>query len=263
MVRGLYTAASGALSAQAKADVIANNLANVNTNGFKNTLMQIEAATPFEVYRMQTDPGKTPGAALPGAHTMQYVGALGAGSLVMDTPTSFTEGAFDQTGNKLDFALSGQGFFTIQTPQGIRYTRDGGFLRNAQGLLVTQQGNLVLGQGGPITIPPTGTIQAGADGTLLVNGAPLDQLRITQFANLTAVRPEGDNRFADTGAARPSADTTTTVSQGFVEKSNANVVRSMVDLITAERWFQANEKSIQAEDDMTNQAIQNIGHSAR
>ena len=263
MVRGLYTSAAGALSAQAQADVIANNLANVNTSGFKKTLMQIEAATPFQVYRIQTDPGKTPGAAVPGAHTVQYVGALGAGSLVMDTPTNFEEGAFEQTGNKLDFALSGQGFFTIQTPQGIRYTRDGGFLRNAQGLLVTQQGNLVLGQGGPITIPPTGTIGAGADGTITVNGQAVDQLRITRFTNLTAVRPEGDNRFADTGAGGPAADTTSSVNQGFIEKSNANVVRSMVDLIVAERWFQANEKSIQAQDDLTNQAIQNVGHSAR
>lgn len=258
----MYAAAAGALTAQAKTDVIANNLANVNTSGFKNTLMQIEAATPFDLYRIQTDPGKTPGTTVPGAHVMQYVGQLGTGSLVMDTPTNFEEGSFQQTGNTLDFALGGNnGFFTIQTPQGVRYTRDGSFVRNAQGLLATQQGDLVLGNGGAIVVPATGKLEVGSDGTLSVNGNAVDKLRLTQFANLTALRPEGDNRFVDTGAARPAAAAAISVNQGFVEKSNANVVRSMVDLITAERWFDANQKSIQAEDDMTNNVIQNVGHT--
>lgn len=265
MVRGLYTAAAGALTAQAKTDVIANNLANVNTGGFKNTLMQVEAATPFQIYRFQTDPGKTSGSPLPGAHVAQYVGALGTGSLVMDTPTDFAQGPFEQTGNRLDAALQGQGFFTIQTPQGVRYTRDGGFVRNAQGFLVTQQGDYVLGNGGPISLPVNQAVEIGTDGTISTPAtrAVIDKLRITQFANLTAVRPEGGNRYADTGAGRPSQDVTTSVNQGFLEKSNANVVRSMVDLIDAERWFDANEKAVQAQDDLTNQAIQNVGHTAR
>ena len=262
MVRGLYTAAAGALTAQASVDVIANNLANVSTGGFKKTLTQIEAATPFQIYRIQTDPGKTTGSPLPGAHVAQFVGALGTGSLVMDTPTNFEAGAFNQTGNSLDFALQGNGFFTIQTPQGVRYTRDGNFVRNAQGFLTTTQGDYVLGNGGAITVPLTGKVEAGPDGTINVNGQPVDKLRITQFANLVAVRPEGGNRYVDTGAGRPSADTTTSVNQGFLEQSNANVVRSMVDLIDAERWFQANEKAVQAQDDLTGQCIQNVGHTA-
>lgn len=261
MVRGLYTAASGALTAQAKADVIANNLANVNTSGFKQTLLQVEAATPFGIYRIQTDPGKTPGTTVPGSHVMQFVGALGTGSLVMDTPTNFEAGAFAQTGNTLDLALSGPGFFTIQTPQGVRYTRDGSFVRNNQGLLTTQQGDLVLGSGGAITVPATGKFEVGPSGAVSVNGQTLDQVRITEFSNLTALRPEGDNRFVNTGAAGPVASATTSVNQGFIEKSNANVVRSMVDLINAERWFDANQKAIQSEDDMTNNVIQNVGHT--
>lgn len=261
MVRGIYAAASGALSAQAKTDVIANNLANVNTSGFKNTLIQIEAAAPLDVYRMQTDPGTTSGKRLPGTAVAQYVGPLGTGALVLDTPTNFEEGAFAATGNPLDFALSGKGFFTIQTPQGVRYTRDGSFVRNAQGLLATQQGDIVLGNGGAIAVPPGSKIDVANDGTINVNGTATDRLRITEFANLTAVRPEGDNRFINTGAARPAVATATSVNQGSIEKSNANVVRSMVDLINAERWFQANEKAIQSEDDMTNNVIQNVGHA--
>ncbi|MFN2527932.1 MAG: flagellar hook-basal body protein [Candidatus Baltobacteraceae bacterium] len=261
MVRGLYTAAAGALTAQAKADVIANNLANVNTSGFKQTLLQIEAATPFNIYRIQTDPGKTPGTTVPGQHVMQYVGQLGTGSLVMDTPTNFEEGAFAQTGNTLDVALSGPGFFAIQTPQGVRYTRDGSFVRNNQGLLTTQQGDLVLGKAGAITVPPAAKFEVGTNGAVSVNGQTTDQMRLTEFTNLTALRPEGDNRFVNTGAAGPVAAATTSVNQGFVEKSNANVVRSMVDLINAERWFQANEKVIQSEDDMTNNVISNVGHT--
>ena len=264
MVRGLYTAAAGALTAQAKTDVIANNLANVNTGGFKNVLMQVEAATPFQIYRFQTDPGKTQGSPVPGQSVAKYVGPLGTGSLVMDTPSDFEQGGFQQTGNRLDAAIEGPGFFTIQTPQGVRYTRDGSFVRNAQGFLVTQQGDYVLGNGGPINMPTNQALEIGSDGTISAPATRqvIDKLRITQFANLTAVRPEGDNRYADTGAGRPSADTTSTVNQGFLEKSNANVVRSMVDLIDAERWFQANEKAVQAQDDLTGQCIQNVGHTA-
>ncbi|MEO6913330.1 MAG: flagellar basal-body rod protein FlgF [Candidatus Baltobacteraceae bacterium] len=260
MVRGLYSAAAGALVAQAAADNIANNLANVNTSGFKTTLLQVQSAPTLDLYRIQTDPGQTAGRRTPGTAIAQHVGELGTGSWIYDTPTQYQQGALESTGNALDLAISGPGFFSVQTPQGVRYTRDGQFIRNAQGLLSTQDGNLVLGQNGPVVIAD-GKLDIARSGAVSVNGVVQNQLQVTEFANSTALRKQGDNLFVDTGSARPVPATASVVQQGFLEKSNANVVRSMVDLIVAERWFDANQKSMQTEDDATGLAINTVGNT--
>ena len=260
MVRGLYTAAAGALVAQSQADVIANNLANVNTAGFKRTLLQVQSAPEMGIYRMQTEPSAALDGGTASTPTAQFVGALGTGAQVADTPAVFEQGALESTGNSLDLAIQGNGFFTLQTPQGIRYTRDGQFARDAQGYLETMDGDRVLGRNGPIQLQ-SGAVQIGQDGSVRQNGQLVDQLRVVNFANLTAVRPEGDNRFADTGTGRPALDTASSVNQGYLERSNANVVRSMVDLITAQRWFEANEKVIQTQDTANGYAIANVARS--
>ena len=257
MVRGLYTAASGALVAQSQADTIANNLANVNTSGFKRTLLQVQSAPQMAVYALQTQPGNAPGQ---GVSSASPIGVLGSGAQAMDTPAVFEQGSLQNTGNPVDLGIMGRGFFTIQTPQGIRYTRDGQFARDPQGYLVTFDGNRVVGRNGAIQLQ-AGAVQIGQDGTIHQNGGVVDQLRIVNFQNLTAVRPEGDNQFVDTGAGLPAADTASTVQQGYLERSNANVVRSMVDLITAQRWFEANQKVIQTQDTANSFAIQNVAKS--
>lgn len=269
LVRGLYTSASGALVAQANVDLIANNLANANTGGFKRSLMQVASVPSMQLNRIQTDPGQSPDPTVRGVATVTPIGPLGFGAQIADTPTVFEQGAMQQTGNPVDFALQGNGFFAIQTPQGVRYTRDGSFERNAQGVLTTQDGNLVLGQNGAITIPPTGTLAVDGKGAMTVSSivagqqvvTPLDQLRIVQFSNPLQLRPEGANRFVDLGA-QPSADTQSTVSQGMLEGSNASVIRSMVDLITNERWFDANEKSISTQDTANQMVIEQVGRVA-
>ena len=262
MIRGLYTAASGALVAEAQVDNVASNLANVNTSGFKQTLLQVQSAPSFNIFRIQTDPGQSPKSPLPGVPVAQYVGPLGTGAWVRDTPTDFQEGALQSTGNKLDLAITGNSgaFFTVQTPNGVRYTRNGEFVRDASGVIRTQDGNAVLGANGQaIQTQSQGSIDVAADGTVTqhVNNATVNvgQIQITQFNNLLNLRPEGSNLFAPSGNAQPAPAATYAVQQGFLEKSNGNVVRSMVDLITAERWFSANEKSIKAQDDATQSAI--------
>ena len=107
MVRGLYTSASGALVAESMADNVANNLANVDTSGFKQTLLQIQSAPTLDIYRIQTDPGKTAGNPLPGTSVSQEVGQLGTGALVYDTPTNYDQGSLQTTGNPLDVAITG------------------------------------------------------------------------------------------------------------------------------------------------------------
>lgn len=262
MVRGLYTSASGALVAESMADNVASNLANVNTSGFKQTLLQIQSAQTLDLSRIQTDPGQTPGKPLPGVSVRQEVGLLGTGAQVYDTPTNYEQGPLQSTGNPLDVAITGStnAFFTIATPNGVRYTRDGQFTEDAQGVLRTTGGNAVLStQGQQIQLQNQGAVTISKDGTVYQNRQVVAQLELTQFNNLTNLRPEGANNFAISGnAAGPSA-TTATVQQGFVEQSNANVVRSMVDLITAERWFDANEKSIMTQDNATSTAISAVG----
>lgn len=262
LIRGMYTAAAGALVAQSSADTIANNLANVNTGGFKKTLLEVESTETMPIYRIQTDPGSTKGTTVPGKHVMQYVGPLGFGSRIYDTPVQFEQGPLQRTDNHMDLGLYGPGLFTIQTQNGIRYTRDGNFLINQQGLLSTQDGALVLGQRGAIPVPlgTDLTVTTEKDGTLSVNGRYVDKVRITSFSDTRFLRKEGDNRFVDEGAG-PQIDNTTSVNQGTLERSNSNVVRSMVDLIVAQRWFEANEKVLQTEDEATGRSINEVGRT--
>ena len=134
MVRGLYTAASGAIVAQANVDVIANNLANVNTSGFKRSLMQVEAGEKTTIYRDQIDPGNS-GELMRGVAAHALVGQLGFGSQIYDTPTVFDQGAIQQTGNPLDVALSGSGFLAVSDAAGTTSSvRGGSFVQTAQGL---------------------------------------------------------------------------------------------------------------------------------
>jgi flagellar basal-body rod protein FlgF len=275
LVRGLYTSASGALVAESMADNVASNLANVNTSGFKQTLLQIQSTPSLDIYRIQTDPGKTSGNPLPGRPVSQEVGLLGTGVQVYDTPTDFGQGSLQNTGNPLDVAISNtaNAFFTIQTPNGIRYTRDGEFSEDGQGFLRTQDGNAVLNtQGQPIQLQPGGgAITIQTDGTIYQTPAnpgagnqpaAVGQLQLTQFNSLLNLRPEGANNFNPSGNAGPTPVTTATVQQGYIEASGANVVKSMVDLITAERWFDANEKSVKTQDDATNTAIAMVGKTS-
>ena len=270
MVRGLYTAAAGALVAQMDVDNIANNLANVSTAGFKRTLMQVQSNDMMAIYRVQSDPGTTPGTTVPGKSVSDYVGQLGSGSHVYDTPADFEQGSLQQTGAPLDLAASGPGFFTIATANGIRYTRDGNFNRNAQGQLVTQSGDLVLSTNGPITIPDgkvsfdstTNTIAVTDPNNPTGEAVPVATLRMTEFGNLNGLRPEGSNLFVDGGTAAPVNATQTSVSQGFLETSNANVVTSMVGLINAQQWFDANTKMIQTQDTMNSESITSVGQNS-
>jgi len=264
LVRGMYAATSGALVAQSAVDTIANNLANVNTAGFKRTLLQVQAQPQRDLYRIQTDPGHLPNARIDGVPNQVPIGSMGTGAQVYDTPADFGQGQIATTGNDLDVALSGPGFFAIQAGNGTqRYTRDGEFLRDANGYLTAHNGDRILGaNGAAVQLPQTGRVEIARNGAISVDGQPYGALRIVEFGNTLALRPEGSNRFVDTGAAGPRAATNTTALQGSLEKSNADVVRSMVDLITNERWFDANQKSIQTQDDAVAQAVQTVGRSA-
>src|ERR1700684_2316509 len=173
----MYTAASGALVAQSAVDTIANNLANVDTTGFKRAVLQVQAQPKHDLYRFQTDPSK---AGLPGVPVQVPIGAMGSGAQVYDTPADFAQGAIASTGNDLDVALSGPGFFAIGTANNtVRYTRDGQFVRDANNYLSTQNGDRVLDAGGnAIQLPASGSVQISRDGSISVNGQTYDRLGI-------------------------------------------------------------------------------------
>jgi flagellar basal-body rod protein FlgF len=261
LVRGLYTAATGAIVAQANVDVIANNLANVNTSGFKRTLMQVEAGQKTTIYRDQIDPGSS-GERMRGVATHALVGELGFGSQIYDTPTVFDQGAIQQTGNPLDVALSGPGFLAVSDAAGATsYVRGGSFVQNTRGELVTADGDKVQGSDGkPIVAPAQGQLQIDRTGQITADGKVVGQLGVYEFANLAAVRPQGAGKFTNAGTA-PAAAAATTVLQGAQEKSNADVITSMVGLIANERWFDANQKMIQTQDTEVGAAISTVGKS--
>jgi flagellar basal-body rod protein FlgF len=246
-------------------DVTANNIANANTLGFKRALLQVEAQPSREVYRFQTDPGKMPLNRLDGVPSQELVGNLGNGARIFDTPTNFEQGSISLTGNDLNFALYGSGFFAVRDAQGVvRYTRDGSFLRSSNNLLATVEGDTVLDpQLQPIALPAIGKIMAESNGVLSVNSVPFGKLGVFQFRNLNALRSQGANSFIDGNAAGVVPDVNTAVFQGAQEKSNFDIVRGIVDLITAQRWFDANQKVIQSQDDATGIAISQVGRTQR
>lgn len=248
-------------------DNVANNLANSSTNGFKRTLLQIESQPQQELYRFQTDPGQDPEMRLSGVSVQVPIGTLGSGSDVYATPTQFDQGQIAMNGNPYSFALSGPGFFAVQDPTTgqISYTRNGSFMRGANGNLTTVDGEAVLDPAGhSIPMPPLGKVEVGTDGAINVDGVVSGQIGVFEFNNVNALQPQGATNFvpAPGGNAGIHAATRTSVLQYSEEKSNGDVVQSMVQLINAERWFDANEKSIQTQDDASNQAITTVGRTS-
>lgn len=259
MIRSLWTAKTGLEAQQFNVDVISNNLANVSTNGFKRQRPVFEDLL-YQVIRQ------------PGAQTSQLNQVpsglqLGTGVRPVATARIFTSGNLQQTGNSLDLAINGQGFFQILRPDGTTaYTRDGSFQLDNQGNVVTSSGYPV--QPG-ITIPPnTITITIGNDGTVtaLVAGSQTPtQVGTVQLANFTnpgGLQALGENLFLETASSgapqvnQPGSNGLGVINQGFVETSNVSVTEELVNLITAQRAFEINSRSIQSSDQMLQRLTQ-------
>jgi len=261
----MYAAAAGAIVAQDSIDNIANNLAHVSTTGFRHTLLQVQSQPTSQLYRFQTDPGQLPQNRLPGVPAQTYVGDLGSGSQIYATPTVFDQGQIATNGNSLSFALSGPGFFAVRnaTTNAVSYTRDGLFMRSSTDTLVTPSGDTVLDSAGnPIPIPATGKIEVDTKGNINVNGVVSAQIGLYEMNNVQALQPVGNEGYTAPQAAGVRAAQNTNVIQYAEEKSNGDVINSIVGLINNERWFDANEKSISTQDDATNQAISIVGRSS-
>jgi len=158
----------------------------------------------------------------------------------------FTEGSIQQTGRSLDVAIEGDAFLQIQTPRGVRFTRAGNLSLNASGQLVTKNGDLVVGENGPITVPPkSGEISIGQDGSLAAGGQNFDKLKLVRFDNPpNALTKEGDALFMATGAEQPQENVDSKVVQGALEGSNINSISEMVAMINNNREFESLQKSV-------------------
>ena len=259
MVRGLYTAWTGMVNEQKRLDVISNNMANADTTGFKKQGVTSQSFDDELTLRIHNDNAPSP---------LNYkIGNMNLGVKIGETYHDFSQGSLRETGNTYDLALSGDGFFTIQTTnkQGvtsIKYTRDGSFTVNRDGYLVTKDGDYVLDANGKqIQIPGAQTAKNVAfdeRGNVSVDGRQIATLGIAGFANPQALLLYGENMYEATDAAGLQAGTAT-VNQGYLEMSNTNVITEMVDMITITRAYEAGQKTIQTVDKTLEKSVNEIG----
>jgi flagellar basal-body rod protein FlgG len=253
MIRSLWIAKTGLDAQQTQLDVISNNLANVGTAGFKR------ARAVFEDLLYQT-------LRQPGAQSSQQTQlptglTVGTGVKPVATEKVFTQGNLQQTGNNLDVAINGAGFFQVQLPDGTTaYTRDGSFHLDANGQLVTSSGYQLQPA---ITIPANAlAITVARDGTVTVtqagqaNPTQVGTLQLANFINAAGLQPQGENLYIETASSgtpttnTPGTNGLGTLSQGYVETSNVNVVEELVNMIQTQRAYEINSKAVQTSDQM-------------
>ena len=254
MIRGLYTGASGMLAEMARTDVISNNMANVNTTAFKKDRTIFRAFPEMNIHRIH-DP--VPAGLDKVVDPRPFIGMMGTGVMLDEVNTDFNQGHLITTSNPLDLAIRGEGFFQVQTPEGIRYTRDGSFSLSSNGYLVTKEGYYVLGENGPLQLLQTGDITISQQGEVFVNDEYIDRLNIVTFADLNQLQKQGDNLYFTDAVPEPLQDAD--VVQGALEGSNISIVAEMVDLISVFRAYEANQKVIQTHDTTLDRAINDVG----
>lgn len=264
MLRGLYVAASGMITETRRTDVIANNIANAASSGYKRDEAihqefapmllkrindnQDDEVTSFRGFRLEQGPPR--------------VGNLGLGSYTAEIATDHLQGAMRTTGNMLDLAVSGEGYFAIQTPEGVRYTRDGSFYRQANGALVTARGQAVLNaQNRPIVLPDSANITIGAKGEITDGERRIDTLQFVQFDDRRAALKQGDNLYRPQQGARPQA-ATGEIQQGMLEASNVNIASEMVSLINNYRIYEAGSRALVTQDSMTDKTVNEVGRTS-
>jgi flagellar basal-body rod protein FlgG len=259
MIRSLWISKTGLDAQQTQMDVIANNLANVSTNGFKRSRAVFEDL----LY---------PNIRQPGAQSSQQTQLpsgmqLGTGVKPVATERIFTQGNLQQTSNNTDIAINGSGFFQVLMPDGTTaYTRDGSFQMNSTGQMVTSSGYVVQPA---ITIPATAqSVTVGRDGVVSVtlpNSVAVTQvgaLQLTTFMNPSGLSAKGENLYVETASSgnpnvsTPGANGSGTLQQGFVETSNVNVVEELVNMIQTQRAYEINSKAITTSDQMLQKLAQ-------
>ena len=251
MIRALYSSSAGMQSQQMNLDVIANNLANVNTTGFKKSKIEFQDLL-YETTR-------SAGAEQGGGNQLPTGLQVGHGSRPVATAKIFTNGELTQTGERLDLAVQGDGFFEVQLPDGSRaYTRDGALKTAADGRITTSDGLVVQGGFQPIPAGTTaiGISPSGEVTTSSPNGSQSFRIQLVRFANPGGLESVGRNLFRETNASgtaelgNPGENGFGSLAQGYLEMSNVKVIEEMVNMIVAQRAYEVNSKAVQASDEM-------------
>lgn len=266
-LKGVYTALSGAIAQSTKLDTIANNIANVNTPGFKRDQVTFqEYLTAAEKEQTVMNVPRVP-ASIESFYDMQggdksYVDLKG-------TYTDFSQGSLRHTGNNFDAAIDGKGFFEIITPQGLRFTRAGNFTMDGNGRLVTKDGYPVLKAGEPgtdpasriITVNDAAAFQIGDNGDILQGQEVLGRLSVVNVVDADALNKVGNSMYGFKPNKNPELTTVANpvIKQGFLEMSNVNIVQEMTDMITTNRVFESTQKAISAYDQMSEKLVNVVG----
>lgn len=239
MIRGFYSAASGLDAASSNQDVIAENLANVNTPGYRRRGLAFQV---FEDVLANVPPPTTPEQA-------QRLAALDEGGLLGTLPTQvfndFRSGPVQYTGNPFDLAAAGDAYFIVEGPGGTLFTKNGSFRLNAQGELLTQSGLRVRGEGGTLTIPQgTAKVVVNLDGSILADGQAVGRLQIERIANPVALQRVGPSLFqGQPSGVRPEPGTIR-IEQGYLEGSNVQGVSEMVSMVTGARYYEMAQRAL-------------------
>ena len=231
MLSGIQYSQNGLELAAKAIDIVANNLANVSTNGFKRSVVFAESIK----------------------NAVENPESEGIPIAVLD----LSQGRIQHTGNELDLAIDGPGFFAVQTKDGLRLTRQGNFTRNDEGFLVNANGDQVLGEGGPILINEN--TQITEEGNIVSNESIIDRLSIHDFFDRSQIRLAGNGYFmaVDESTVVPLQESH--IKSGYLENSNVDPLAEMVNMIEIYRQFEANQKAIRAQDETLQKAVNEVG----
>lgn len=253
----IYNALFGALSQEYRLDTVANNLANVNTTGFKQEKLAFR-----DVFQREAHDLLDPNMSIKGGVRWPEPNIICEPRLV-ETGTDFSPGEMKQTGNPLDLALHGEGLFQVRTPEGDFYTRNGAFQLNAEGSIVTAQGYELLAGGQGIQVPPNANIEIDGAGTVRANGEQIAEIDVVSFQDLSVLQKRGENLFQlpDDAQFQEIVPQQTTVRQGVLEDSNVQLVREMVNMIETMRATESYQKVITSTKREDDKAINEVGRA--
>ncbi|MFP7492569.1 flagellar hook-basal body protein [Terribacillus saccharophilus] len=270
MLKGLYTAASGMLAQQRKQEVMSNNLANANTNGYKADQGQLRAFP--EMLMRASESKQTSANDSRYVSTSREIGSINSGVYVQETIPNFVQGDLRETGISTDTALvdgaypdeNGSVFFTLQTEEGEAYTRNGNFTVDAEGFLTNDQGNYLLDNDGNPIQTNDQTYKLSADGTMQFTDGRNIQLGLAYVQDANLLDKQGDNVYsaseeAQVADARTTAGAAFNVVQGAVEGSNVDLEQTMTDMMQAYRTFEMNQKVMTAYDESLGKAVNEVG----
>lgn len=257
MLRGLYTAYTGMLNEQYRMDIMSNNLANADTVGFKKEGSTSQAYSEVMAVKIK-DTTENP-------NTPKRLGNMSLGVKIGETYTDFSQGSLRDTGNTYDLALSGDGFFNIEFTNkagetSTKYTRAGNFTITKDGYLTTKDGDYVLGENGRIQLSTTaGNTMITEDGSIYQDDELVAKLKITEFEDTNYLTHYGENMWDAKEGAVANDATDFRIHQGYVEMSNISVVTEMVNMISIQRQYEANQKLITTYDESLDKSVNQVG----